>query len=137
MKSTVNVVLASLMVICQFPLATLKIFLFSPLFFLVFNNIAMVPNIILISYSLNIIRGVIIRSVLIIQYLDSLWIFLYSLLFLFFLHVILVPLWLVIFYYARNILQSYFLFLLYTRCYVVKLFVEVLWVLGNVLTERI
>lgn len=137
MKSTVNVILASLMVICQFPLATLKIFLFSPLFFLVFNNIAMVPNIILISYSLNIIRGVIIRSVLIIQYLDSLWIFLYSLLFLFFLHVILVPLWLVIFYYARNILQSYFLFLLYTRCYVAKLFVEVLWVLGNVLTERI
>lgn len=137
MKSTVNVILASLMVICQFPLATLKIFLFSPLFFLVFNNIAMVPNIILISYSLNIIRGVIIRSVLIIQYLDSLWIFLYSLLFLFFLHVILVPLWLVIFYYVRNILQSYFLFLLYTRCYVAKLFVEVLWVLGNVLTERI
>lgn len=54
---------------------------------------------------------------LVIQYLGSLWFFLYCLLFLFFVHVILLPLCLVIFYYVRNIPKLFFIFSMYQSLY--------------------
>lgn len=125
------------MVICQFPLQLFKIFFFLFLFsFGLRQYYHDAKWIILIFLKYN-KQSFLVRSGLLIQYLDSLWFFLYCLLFLVFILVILFPFCLIILYYVRNIFQNFKICIMYQRLYF-KTFCRILWGLGECFpTERV
>lgn len=100
------------MVICQFPLQLLRFFF---LFFFSFGlqQYYHDAKCIILTFLKYNKQSFLVRSGLLIQYLDSLWFFLYCLLFL----VALSPFCLIIFYYVRNILQKLNIFIMYQTLY--------------------
>ena len=104
------------MVICQFPLQLLRFFFPFLFSFGLQQYYHDAKWIILIFLKYN-KQSFLVRSGLLIQYLDSLWFFLYCLLFLVFILVILFPFCLIILYYVRNIFQNFKICIMYQRLY--------------------